>query len=299
MFLFIYALIMTTNSQISRVNDVLYCIHQDISADLSARRLSKVACCSEQHFHRVFRKVTGESVHQYVRRSRLEQAANQLTFDAVVPIVEIAQKCGFESLSSFSHAFKRQFLVTPGQWRKRENKSGVPGWHSDNDFIEGEKRIKSSPLPEPVIQQLPPRKVAYIRHVGYGRSIANAWQLLSAWCEQEHRSMSVQIGLHHSNPEWVPLDQCRYVACVEIDRPMVRNGRVHCLTIPGGLHACFEIQGQYGDLLPWVSRILDRWLPESGLKMQTTPAFAVYNRNHFLERDEKFSLSYCLPVTFY
>ncbi|MBX2867499.1 MAG: AraC family transcriptional regulator [Acidiferrobacterales bacterium] len=290
---------MTSCSQISRINDVLYCIHQDIAADLSAHRLSKVACFSEQHFHRVFRKITGESVHQYVRRTRLEHAANQLTFDVDNPVVEIAQKCGFHSLSSFTHAFKRQFHASPGQWRKREYQTGVPQWHRDQDFVRGERRIKNLALPDPVIQQLPARTVAYIRHVGYGRSIASTWQLLSAWCQQECRSTSTQIGLHHSNPEWVPLNQCRYVACVEIDRPMVRNGRVHCLTIPGGWHACFEITGQYGDLLPWISRILNEWLPSSGLKMQTTPAFAVYNRNHFLERDEKFSLSYCLPVTFY
>ncbi len=290
---------MATPSQISRINDALFLIHQDISAELSAARLCRIAAFSEQHFHRVFKDVVGESVHQYIRRTRLEQAANQLTFDPLSPVIEIAQKCGFQSLSSFSKAFKSQFSISPGMWRNRKRISANPAWQENPDFVAAAKRINGKSLPEPCLQKLEAKRVAYIRHTGYGKGISNAWQLLAAWCENEDRSMRTQIGLHHSNPEWIPLKECRYVACVGIDRPMVRNGRVHSLTIPGGLHACFQIKGQYGDLLPWVSKILNQWLPTSGLKMQTTPAFAVYNRNHFLHSDEQFELSYCLPVTFY
>jgi len=203
------------------------------------------------------------------------------------------------SLSSFSKAFKSQFSMSPGKWRERKRKPTTPAWHENPDFRAADKRISKLSLPEPSLQNMEPRQVAYVRHIGYGKNISNAWQLLAAWCEREGRPMNTQIGLHHSNPEWIPLNSCRYVACVGIDRQVIRNGHVHSLTIPGGLHACFHIKGRYGDLLPWVSKILNQWLPTSGLKMQTTPGFAVYNRNHFLHSDERFDLSYCLPITFY
>jgi len=290
---------MATSNQISRINGVLFHIHKDISAELSAARLCRIAAFSEQHFHRVFKEVTGESLHQYIRRTRLEQAANQLTFDPLSSVIEVAQKCGFLSLSSFSKAFKSQFSMSPGKWRERKRKPTTPAWHENPDFRAADKRISKLSLPEPSLQNMEPRQVAYVRHIGYGKNISNAWQLLAAWCEREGRPMNTQIGLHHSNPEWIPLNSCRYVACVGIDRQVIRNGHVHSLTIPGGLHACFHIKGRYGDLLPWVSKILNQWLPTSGLKMQTTPGFAVYNRNHFLHSDERFDLSYCLPITFY
>ena len=91
--------------------------------------------------------------------------------------------------------------------------------------------------------ELPARYVAYVRHQGYDRSIANAWHTLKAWANIEERNFSEQFGLHHSNPTWVELNKCRYVACVEIDYPILRRGVVNSMTIPAGLHAVFKLEG--------------------------------------------------------
>lgn len=93
------------------------------------------------------------------------------------------------------------------------------------------------------------------------------------------------------------MDQCRYVACISIDKPLRHRGTVNQLTIPGGLHAVFELEGQYGDLLPWLGKILENWLPESGYKLQTTPTFAHYLKNHFLSDDDQFKIKLCLPIS--
>ncbi|ELL0560857.1 helix-turn-helix transcriptional regulator, partial [Vibrio vulnificus] len=106
-----------SQQHISRINDVLYFIHQDISRELSAKALADVAAYSEQHFHRVFKQVVGESIHQYIRRTRMEYAANQLMFDTRSSVLDIANKCGFSSVSSFSRAFKATFSMAPGEWR--------------------------------------------------------------------------------------------------------------------------------------------------------------------------------------
>jgi AraC family transcriptional regulator len=280
-----------------RINEVLSCIHRDISADLSAKRLAALASYSEQHFHRLFKKVAGEGVHQYIRRTRLETAANQLMFSSERNIQTIAEACGFVSLSSFSRAFKSVYSVTPGEWRSVGSQRGQHDFLSDPDIHNAYQRIQLKTLPSPEIVTLKPRKVAYVRHKGYGRSISKAWQVLKAWSISEQRSMDVQIGLHHSNPALVPLDQCRYVACVEIDKPIVIRGHVNSVTIPGGLHAAFTIKGQYGDLLPYIHKILEQWLPASPFIAKTTPAFALYNKNQFLSQDDNFELTFYLPIS--
>ena len=71
------------------------------------------------------------------------------------------------------------------------------------------------------------------------------------------------------------------------------------MTLPGGLHAGFDVAGRYGELLPWLSRVLAEWLPQSGLKLRTTPAFVEYRRNHFLAHAERFEATIQLPVAFY
>ena len=309
------------NQQASRINDVLYFIHKDISQPLLAKDLASVAAYSEQHFHRVFKEVVGESVHDYIRRARLEFGANQLMFDEQASILDVAIKCGFMSVSSFSRAFKSVFRVSPGVWRKREaintntststcDKSGantqtINGIKSiihkpylkNAEIAQNYQRLEYLPLPKAELVELPSRHVAYVRHQGYDRSIKLAWQTLIAWAKQEQRSYSEQFALHHSNPAWVELSQCRYVACITIDTPLQKRGIVNSLTIPGGLHGVFKLKGKYGELLPQLSHILERWLPNSGFKMQSTPAYVHYKKNHFLEEDEQFELEFFLPLS--
>ncbi|MFT6221759.1 MAG: AraC family transcriptional regulator [Candidatus Endobugula sp.] len=282
-----------------RINEVLSYIHRDISADLSAKKLATLASYSEQHFHRLFKTVTGEGVHQYIRRTRLETAANQLMFSAERNILTVAEACGFVSLSSFSRAFKSVYSVTPGEWRSGGSTRDTCDSLNDPEINAAYQRIQPKILPKPDIVMLAPRKVAYVRHKGYGRSISNAWQVLKTWAISEQRPMNIQIGLHHSNPALVPLDQCRYVACVEIDKPIVRRGHVNSVTIPGGPHAAFTIKGQYGDLLPYIHKILEQWLPASPFTAKTTPAFAVYHKNQFLLQEDDFELTFFLPVSLY
>ena len=290
---------MSNAQRIARINDVLYLIHRDLAANLSARRLSQVAAYSEQNFHRVFQKVVGETVLRYVRRVRLEQAANQLMFAPSCPIAEIAEACGYMSLSSFGKVFVAQFGMTPGQWRKVDRRAQSPAYLLDPEIAAGYSRIKALDLPQAKLLELAPREVAYVRHQGYGRSIRFAWQTLQVWASTESRPFSPQIGLHHSNPAWTPLPQCRYVACLGIDRPLERRGVVNSMSIPGGLHAVFYFSGRYGELLPWTSKVLEQWLPASGFKAKSTPAFVEYQKNHFLAEDEHFELRYYLPVSFF
>ncbi|HAS8320255.1 TPA: AraC family transcriptional regulator [Vibrio vulnificus] len=288
-----------SQQHISRINDVLYFIHQDISRELSAKALADVAAYSEQHFHRVFKQVVGESIHQYIRRTRMEYAANQLMFDTRSSVLDIANKCGFSSVSSFGRAFKATFSMAPGEWRCHDLHISDKPYLKDPEVAAGYHRVAKRTLPAPKITEVPERMAAYVRHVGYNRSIKNAWLILKAWANSEGRSFEVQFGLHHSNPAWVELDKCRYVACIAIDKPLKYRGVVNQMVIPGGLHAVFRLHGVYGELLPQISMVLEKWLPASGFKLRSTPAYVHYHSNHFVNESEAFELDFYLPISFF
>ena len=282
-----------------RINEVLSLIHGNLAGDLGAANLADYAAYSEQYFHRVFKQVTGETVHKYIRRVRLESAANQLLFTPDLTVAQIALNCGFESLSSFTRAFKTVYRRTPGQWRATPSplaENIAPPFLDDLELKQAYKRTIKNQLPDPEIIQLAPMTVAYIRHRGYGRDIANTWQTLHAWATAEQRPFETQIGLHHSNPAITPLAECHYVACVGIDKPVTRRGNINSVIIPGGLHAAFTIAGRYGDLLPMIHKITYEWLPESDFVAQTTPAFAIYEENQFLKDADDFKLKFYLPI---
>ncbi len=89
------------------------------------------------------------------------------------------------------------------------------------------------------------------------------------------------------------------MACLEIDEPLKVRGVVNQMTIPGGLHAVFRLRGVYGELLPQVSKIFEKWLPNSGYKLRSTPAYVHYHKNHFLNEDERFEIDFYLPISFF
>jgi len=289
----------TQSQRISRINDSLYYIHKDISRNLIVSDLAKVAAYSEPHFHRIFKEIVGETVHQYIKRTRMEYAANQLMFDVDTTVIDIASRSGFNSVSSFSRAFKSVFHVSPGDWKNTVTFNLNKPYLNDPEVAESYKKILKMEMREPELIDVPERLVAYVRHIGYNRTIKKSWQILRAWAISEGRSLEYQYGLHHSNPIWVDLNKCRYVACVGIDAPLKKRTVVNQLTIPGGMYAKFHLSGKYGELLPYMSLIMERWLPSSGLKMKSTPAYVRYYKNHFIETNELFSLDFFLPIHFY
>ena len=72
---------------------------------------------SKYHFHRIFKTFVGESTHDYLRKRRLTEAAQQLLFSDS-RILDIALQHNYGSQEAFSRAFKTQFGITPGEYRK-------------------------------------------------------------------------------------------------------------------------------------------------------------------------------------
>lgn len=83
---------------------------------LSLSELAKRAGYSEYYLSRKFKKETGESVSEYIRRERLERAALLLR-TTQEDAQKIAARLQFCSQSRFSENFKKQYGVTPGAYR--------------------------------------------------------------------------------------------------------------------------------------------------------------------------------------
>ena len=104
-----------------------------------------------------------------------------------------------------------------------------------------------------------------------------------------------QIALYHDNPTITPLTQCHYVACISTEQTLT-NTSLPKLTIPKGIYAKFDFSGSYGDVLAFMHWVYFVWLPENAYEITTNPAYSIYHKNHFLEDDALFELSYYLPI---
>lgn len=100
-----------------RIEQVQRYISENLDQPLNREVLADVAGFSIPHFHRVFTAHTGESAINYIRRVRLLRAGRKLRMGAV-DIMAVALAAGYESHTSFSKAFRKQFGISPSAFRR-------------------------------------------------------------------------------------------------------------------------------------------------------------------------------------
>lgn len=84
-------------------------------------RLTKCASqsgLSRGHFARQFRKFFGQSVGQFIRRSRVSLSIQRLIETPDRPLVEAAHFCGFSDQSHMCREFRRELSITPSRFIK-------------------------------------------------------------------------------------------------------------------------------------------------------------------------------------
>ncbi|NMS89572.1 AraC family transcriptional regulator [Clostridioides difficile] len=87
---------------------------------LNLEAIAKETGYSKYHLHRIFTSVVGFTVHNYIQRRRLTEAARMLIFTEK-PIIEIALISGYDTQRSFSHRFKKMFKYSPNFFRKHKD----------------------------------------------------------------------------------------------------------------------------------------------------------------------------------
>lgn len=74
--------------------------------------------CSADHFGRLFKNTTGLTLYQFMIRCRIDRARYLLS-ETDMPIVTIAQECGFADQVHLTRAMRRNTGITPAAYRKR------------------------------------------------------------------------------------------------------------------------------------------------------------------------------------
>ncbi|MAT95990.1 MAG: hypothetical protein CL608_02385 [Anaerolineaceae bacterium] len=86
--------------------------------DLKVADVATAVSLSEFHFARLFKAAFGESLYQFIKRLRLDEARHRLLADTV-SVTDLSLQVGYSSLSSFIHAFRRRFGLSPAQYREQ------------------------------------------------------------------------------------------------------------------------------------------------------------------------------------
>ncbi len=102
----------------ARIAAVLAAIHTQPEKGWSLDALARVAAMSRSSLCERFRRLVGQSPHNYLTRWRLQVAATSLR-ERDQSIKELAGSLGFSDEMAFNRAFKRHLGVPPGLYRRR------------------------------------------------------------------------------------------------------------------------------------------------------------------------------------
>ncbi len=73
--------------------------------NLSVKELARNANITVYYFCRIFKRITGKTMTDYLRKSNLT-------------VTEIALKCGFDSVNYYSRLFRKYYHVSPTTFRE-------------------------------------------------------------------------------------------------------------------------------------------------------------------------------------
>lgn len=93
-------------------------IHNEYNQPLNASILAKRVHVSEPTIYRMFRQWLGISLTNYLNTLRINIACGYLE-STCLSVTEIAERCGFTSLSNFYHVFHLFNGIAPKQYRKK------------------------------------------------------------------------------------------------------------------------------------------------------------------------------------
>jgi AraC family transcriptional regulator len=91
-------------------------IEENLSEKIEMEQLSGIACLSPFYFQRLFNRLVGKPVMEYVKLRRIAYAADDLATNKG-RIIDAAYNYGFENHETFSRTFKTYYGMTPESFR--------------------------------------------------------------------------------------------------------------------------------------------------------------------------------------
>ena len=265
----------------------------------SIAEISRAAPFSSFHFQQLFRALTSESVGEFTRRLRLEQAAHRLTYGSGDDITGLAYDLGFSSSQNFAKAFKKHFGVTPTEYRRLALTTRVECEQTPHLRTTFRRTTVSTDLTGDVcIQPLESQRVVYLRHFGsYGSdSVQAAFESLVRWAKSHdlHRNGSY-IGIPWDDSDITPDAHCRFDACLVVPPDAIFRG-MNTQVVPTGKYATYRTKINNHDFdLPW-TELMSGWLPGSGFQPADGPRYEIYHSDGSSDLAGRWEIEICLPI---
>lgn len=278
----------TYNDYVQRINKVVAYINNHLDETLELKTLANEAALSDFHFHRIFKALKGEAIGGYITRLRLEATARLLRYTALT-IEEIAFNIGYETPASLSKAFKKQYGISPTEYRTNKDT-----YIMKKEIINPDLALKA-----PKIVTLESKNLIYVALTGtygsldYGKAYEQLWAVIKA---QKLFTKGIEsICISYDDPKITEGSLQRSDVCLAIHKSATPQEEVSCKTLAGGKYAVFFYQGSYENL----SQVYDtavRWVIDHEYTLREEPFFEKYLNDARRTPKEKLKTEIYIPI---
>ncbi|MFC0210894.1 GyrI-like domain-containing protein [Paenibacillus chartarius] len=291
---------------IFKVNQAMYFIETHLDRELSLREISEVVAFSPFHFHRMFSIVTGETLHSYVLRVRLETAARHILLYPGDSITDISARLGFSSISNFSRAFQKRFGMAPIQYRR----SGKQAPQLAPRSLPTPTNLQPPSYPIE-IRSLPSLYVACkpFRQARMGlmnNKVTSAFRDVGDWCRRNVPDQAPRTTLLSSGEEnWHILpNSMAYDACMTVPDHIVSEAQaIRTKRLPGGLYAVCRLEKRaehpsaFAEAIremTWASEhMYVHWIPNHSYRLDDRPGLHIFYTE---PTNPSIVMECCLPI---
>lgn len=265
---------------------VIEFIGKHLDEKLTLTQLSKVACFSKYHFHRLFTAYTGLPLQQYIRWLRLKRAAHQLKIERNKTIIEVAIHAGFESHEAFTRAFKQICGVSPSEFRAHS--SGYV-WDKPPYCL---PKSKGEIMMNIVIKDLPAKRLAVLEHRGDPKKLDDSINKLIDWAKSHPLDLKPKIGeafgFAYDDPTTTEPAEFRFdLGIIVPEQLKIDEGDIIERHLPSGRYAIAIHKGSRDTISETVYGLYRDWLPNTDEELGDLPCiFCYYNFDHEVAETE-------------
>ncbi|WFR59115.1 AraC family transcriptional regulator [Anaerocolumna sp. AGMB13025] len=271
-------------------------IEDNLTADLRIQDIVEKIGFSQYHFMRVFKALSGHTIHNYIKRRKITEAAG-LLLETDMRIIEIALLYGWNSQEAFSRAFKETYNVPPNVYRSK----GI-NYRNVEQVILSEsvlnQKTASITRIEPQIVYKEEFLIAGLKYTGKNKNyeIPKLWNELdgivneiSSWINRD-----ICYGLEHYDEEFDNNGTFGYLAGIEVSNTDNLPAGIDYMKIKGCKYAVFTIPALVETIPKSIGEIYSCHLPDSGLKAAGNYDFEYYD--NFEANKEGTYLSFYIPI---
>lgn len=288
---------MKTNINI--IQEAIDYIENHLEETLNLDSLSSEMNYSKYHLSRIFVNIVGFTIHNYIQRRRLTEAARVLIFTNK-KIMEVALSAGYETQQSFTIAFKTLFKCSPKVFRKKQKFYPI----QLKFIVDGKEKLRGDKIMD--IRTVDSNKIILL---GYKKTtrfgffvIGKCWQSLHANKQfiQCRKDMDFLIGLNDYT-KWSLIYEKQpafdYFSAVEVDKIVSVPKGMEVKELPASKYIVFSFRAKCEDSLqPVADYIYKKWFPQSSCQLNENARYDFAKYGESVDSDGKSLIEYWVPI---